>query len=238
MIFLAAKSSGACLLSPQECLTLWHHIHISWLTTVFAHASLVSRFLFSSLPSSQYRTTTARYPPTGAANSTGRGYPRSAHLCARLQPLVHLVDPILRLDHVWRVSSVEGSERRRVERIVSWVRHGGSWRGARRNFNIQRARQRTWECDALRRPPVGSSRCRGWAALCKLSCLVRCYSVEPKEKEEERSGGGGRNWGGGGWHWMGRGGSRFLFPPDLHSVLHSLAKFKSDLYVLVCVFHL
>ena len=41
-----------------------------------------------------------------------------AHLCARLQPLVHLVDPILGLDHVGRVSPVEGSERRRVEGVL------------------------------------------------------------------------------------------------------------------------
>lgn len=108
-----------------------------------------------------------------------------SHLCARLQPLVHLVDPILRLDHVRRVSPVEGSKRRRVERVVGWVGHGVSWRGARRGFSVRRARRRTWECDALQRPPVGNSRCRGWAALCKLVCLVHCYSVELEGEEEE-----------------------------------------------------
>lgn len=74
--------------------------------------------------------------------------PRSAHLCARLQPLVHLVDPILGLDHVGRVSPVEGSERGRVERVVGRVGHGERLPGrsscARREFNIQRARRRTW----------------------------------------------------------------------------------------------
>lgn len=49
---------------------------------------------------------------------------RAAHLCARLQPLVHLVDPVLGLDHVGRVSPVERSERRGVERVVGWVGHG------------------------------------------------------------------------------------------------------------------
>lgn len=166
MVFLAAQSEHRSLFTFTSGMfgTLASHPHLLIDNPVCPREPLslpLPRFLSTSLPYSQHRTSTARYPPTGTATSTGRGYPRSAHLCARLQPLVHLVDPILRLDHVWRVSPVEGSERRRVERVVGWVRHGGSWRGARRDFNIQRARQRTWECDALRRPPVGSSRCRG-----------------------------------------------------------------------------
>lgn len=145
--------TGACLLSPQECLALWHHVHTD--------SPLCPREPTSPL-SSQRRTlhSPLTLPPVPQPQRDA-SIPESAHLCARLQPLVHLVDPILGLDHVWRVSPVEGSERRRVERVVGWVRHGGSWRGARRDFNIQRARQRTWECDALRSPPVGSSRCRG-----------------------------------------------------------------------------
>lgn len=147
--------------------TLASHAH-------FLTDSLQSRYLLLQTRVSQHVDT-----------ATGRNSPRWAHLCARLQPLVHLVDPILRLDHVGRVSPVEGSKRRRVERVVGWVGHGGSWRCARRGFSVRRARQRTWECDALQRPPVGYSRCRGWAALCKLVCLVHCYSVELEGEEEE-----------------------------------------------------
>lgn len=173
-------------------------------------------------------------PPTPAPvpqPATGRGHPRSAHLCARLQPLVHLVDPILRLDHVRRVSPVEGSERWGVERVVGWVGHGGSWRGARRDFNIQWARQRTWERDALRRPPVGSSRCRGWAALCKLACLVRRYSVELEEEEarEEEGKGEGRG--------VLKGGRRRVVSCSLKTYPQfcTLAKFKSALCLHACV---
>ena len=45
------------------------------------------------------------------------------HLRSRLKPPVHLVDPVLRLHHVWRVPPVEGSERRGVERVVGRVGH-------------------------------------------------------------------------------------------------------------------
>lgn len=127
-----------------------------------AHLSIQPLHPFPSFPRSPDLPSPLRFPPVPRPKRDRAAvYVRAAHLCARLQPLVHLVDPILGLDHVGRVSPVEGSERRGVERVVGWIGHGGSWRGARRDFNIQRVRQRTWECDALRRPPVGSSRCRG-----------------------------------------------------------------------------
>lgn len=31
--------TGACLLSPQECLALWHHIHVSWRTDLHTDPS-------------------------------------------------------------------------------------------------------------------------------------------------------------------------------------------------------
>lgn len=46
--------TGACLLSPQECLALWHHIHISRLTDLYADPRpslcLSSPFIPSLLP--------------------------------------------------------------------------------------------------------------------------------------------------------------------------------------------
>lgn len=46
------SSALVCLLSPQECLALLNHMHISWLTTPHAPASPL-------IPSSQHRTSNA-----------------------------------------------------------------------------------------------------------------------------------------------------------------------------------
>lgn len=61
----------------------------------------------------------------------GKGVPPQivTFLGARLQPLVHLVDPVLGLDHVGRVPPVERSERGRVEGVVVRVGHGGGGGG-------------------------------------------------------------------------------------------------------------
>lgn len=159
MVFLTADCfhPAACLLSPQECLPLFFFASAWTDRDTDPNTRTPSSLSLSSRPSS-----TLPLPPVPVPQQQLHPpSPRSAHLCARLQPLVHLVDPVLGLDHVGRVPPVEGSERRRVERVVGRVGHGGSWRGARRDLNIQRAqRQRTSERDALQRPPAGSSRGR------------------------------------------------------------------------------
>lgn len=48
---------------------------------------------------------------------------RGTHLSPGLQPLVQLIDPVLGLHGIRRVSPVEGPERRGVERVVSRIGH-------------------------------------------------------------------------------------------------------------------
>lgn len=145
---------GGCTVSPRSSL-------FTFTSGMFGTLASHAHFLTDSLSLAVHGTPLPPPSTTAPTPQLDRGSPCCSHLRARLQPLVHLVDPILGLDHVRRVSPVERSERGRVERVMGWVGHGGSWRGARRGFSVRRAQRRTWECDALRRPPVGESRCRG-----------------------------------------------------------------------------
>lgn len=179
---------------------IWQRIHVyfqHWNVWHFGITSISSRTAVRLSPKSNNNTPACIPPPnlhkttcTGTETQTGPCLPPppvSPHLCARLQPLVHLVDPVLGLDHVGRVSPVEGSERGRVEGVVGWIGHGVSWWGARRDLNIQRrrVRQRTWECDA---PTEDPSEWEAAAAEAEL------HSVSwPAEFQAIARGGGGGN---------------------------------------------